>query len=95
MPFLVEQLIGTHQQLVTVRPTDSAQLAYELMNEHDFSQLPVVDDNGKPLGLVTGDSVLNALANFGVGVSGLCVSGAIKKARTYGKEDDLFDLLSR
>lgn len=94
MPFFVEHLIGTQQKLVTVRPTNSAKLAYELMNEHDFSQLPVIDDSGKPLGLVTGDSILNALANFGVGIADLRVSAAIKKVRTYGKEDNLFDLLN-
>jgi CBS domain-containing protein len=93
MPFLVEHLIGTHQQLVTVRPTDSAQLAYELMNEHDFSQLPVIDDSGKPLGLIKGQSILRAMVNLGEEISKLLVSHAIEKAPEYGIDDDLFDLL--
>ena len=54
MPFTVQQLIETHQGLVTVSPQDTAQKALALMAEHDFSQLPVVDEDNKPLGIVTG-----------------------------------------
>ena len=44
MPFTVQQLIGGHQEPVTVSPKDTVKKALMLMIEHDFSQLPVVDE---------------------------------------------------
>ena len=63
------------------------------MTEHDFSQLPVVDENKKPLGIVTSDSILHALSNFGVSLAELRVSHTIMKVDTYSPDEDLFDLL--
>ncbi len=66
MPFTVQQLIEGRQEPVTVSPHDTVKKALELMIEHDFSQLPVVDESRKALGIVTSDSILRALNNFGV-----------------------------
>ena len=93
MPFTVQQLIEEHQEPIRVSPNATAQQAFELMVEHDFSQLPVIDENNKPLGIVTGDSILRALNNFGVSLTELQVSHAIVKVRQYRPDDDLFDLL--
>lgn len=79
MPFTVQQLIESHQEPVTVSPGDPAQKALALMVEHDFSQLPVVDENNKPLGIVSGDSIICALNNFGIPLAELHVSYAIVK----------------
>src|SRR5690348_9666069 len=43
--------------------------------------------------MVTSDSILRALKNFGVGIHALQVNHAIVKAHKYTSEDDLFDLL--
>ncbi|MGZ3617796.1 MAG: CBS domain-containing protein [Ktedonobacteraceae bacterium] len=52
MPFTVQQLIESHQEPVTVSPQDTIQKALTLMAEYDFSQLPVVDEDNKPLVLL-------------------------------------------
>ena len=93
MPFTVQQLIESHQGPVTVSPQDTVQKALALMAEHDFSQLPVVDEDNKPLGIVTGDSILQALSNFGVSLIPFRVFHAIMKVDTYSPDEDLFDLL--
>src|SRR5258708_1171250 len=93
MPFTVQQLIEGHQEPITASPQDSIQKALALMTEHDFSQLPVVDEIKKPLGIVTSDSILHALSNFGVSLAELRVSHAIMKVDTYSPGEDLFDLL--
>lgn len=51
MPFTVQQLIEGRQEPITVSPQDTVQRALALMTEYDFSQLPVVDEKKKPLGL--------------------------------------------
>ena len=95
MPYPVENLIEGRGKPTTVRPSDSAQEALALMIEHDFSQLPVVDDANKPLGMITYESILRALSNFGAKLEDLRVSNAIVGAHTYRPEDDLFDVLDR
>ena len=93
MPFTVQQLIEGHQEPVKVTQHENAQRALELMIEYDFSQLPVVDENDTPLGIVTSDSILRALNNFGIPLNELQVSHAIVKVDLYNPDEDLFDLL--
>jgi len=95
MPHPVENVIEGHGKPTTVRPSDPAQEALALMIEHDFSQLPVVDEGNKPLGMITNGSILRALSNFGTKLEDLRVSNAIVKADMYRPEDDLFDVLDR
>lgn len=95
MPYPVQNLIEGRGEPVCVRPDDAAQEALRLMTEHDFSQLPVVDEDGKPLGLVTHESIARALNHLGVRVEDLRVSNATVRAYQYRLEDDLFDLLDR
>lgn len=47
MSSTVQQLINRGQKLVTVLRDDPVQKALELMIEHEYSQLPVVDREGK------------------------------------------------
>jgi hypothetical protein len=67
------------------------------MIENDFSQLPVIDESGRPSGMVTHESILRALDNFGMKLEELRVSNAIadSKAKAFRPEDDLYDLLDR
>jgi hypothetical protein len=95
MPYPVVNLIEGRSEPISVRPADSAQRALSLMIEYDFSQLPVIDEAKKPLGMITYDSILRALSNFGVRLEQLRVSNAVVRAQTYRPEDDLFDLLDR
>jgi len=93
MPFTVDQLISEHQKLITVPRDTSVKTALELMIEHDFNQLPVVDTNMKLLGMVTGASILRAMKNFGTTVDGLHVSHALVSVDKHFLDDDLFELL--
>lgn len=93
MPFAVQDLIDRGRELVCVKPTDSVDHALEVMIEKDFSQLPVVDDIGQPLGLITSDSILRALEHFGLMIESLSVSSAMTKPVTRREEDDLFEVL--
>jgi CBS domain-containing protein len=93
MPFTVQQLIEGHQEPVTVSPKDTVKKALKLMIEHDFSQLPVVDEDKKPLGIITSDSIIRALNNFGIPLPELQVSHTLVKVDQYSPDEDLFDLL--
>lgn len=93
MPFPVQELIVGHQKAVTVRREESIQTALDRMTEHDFTQLPVVDDDDKPLGMVTSDSLLRALRTFDVTPSALGIVDATVRARLFRPDDDLFDVL--
>jgi CBS domain-containing protein len=68
------------------------------MVEHDFSQLPIVNNDNQPEGMVTIESILRALNNFGVGLDKLCVEHArvpVTRFDTFRSDDDLRELLER
>jgi hypothetical protein len=50
MPY-VQNLIEGRGEPVTVYPYDSLGKAWSLMTERDFSQLPVIDEAKRPIGL--------------------------------------------
>ncbi len=83
MPFAVMELIEMQQRPVTVLSTDTVQKAVDEMVVHDFSQLPVVDQQSRALGLITGDSILKAVSHFSVKLDALRVSDAMMKVRLY------------
>lgn len=94
MPFLVRHLIQGNDDLVTITPDATVQCALDLMIAHDYSQLPVVDSDMRPLGLITGDSILRAISNLGATIDALHVTDALIKAHVYRDDDDLFELLN-
>lgn len=93
MAFTVRDLIEGRLAPVCVRSTDSVQTALNKMIENDFSQLPVVDGEHKPIGLVTSDSILRAVSHFGTTVETLTVIDTMNKPVTRHDEDDLFETL--
>ena len=93
MPFIIQHLIPETQNLVTVTENDSAQHALSLMIEHDFSQLPVIDSDHKLRGMITSDSILQAVSNLQVIPERLKVSHAIAKITPHREEDELSELL--
>jgi CBS domain-containing protein len=94
MPFLVGDLIEGRGDPVTVTRDRSVKNALDLMIEHDFDQLPVVSEDRRHLGMVTHGSILRSLNSFDVKLDSLRVSDALTRARSFRKEDDLFDLLN-
>ena len=98
MTYPVQYLIEGHGEPICASPNDRAQKALNLMIEHDFSQLPVIDVEKRPMGLVTHQSILRAHASFGLPVDKFLVADAIvkiAKSDIYNPEDDLFELLNR
>lgn len=93
MSLTVEQLILENKKLITVVENESVQCALSLMIEYDFSQLPVTDSGQKVKGMVTSDSILQAVNHLKTIPEKINVSHATTKVKLYRKEDDLFDLL--
>ncbi len=93
MPFTVRDLLVDRPEPDTVTLDSAVRAALEVMIENDYSQLPVVDQAGRPLGMITSDSIIRALSHFGVTIDKLRVSHVVVKARNFHDEDDLFDLL--
>ncbi|MBW4563771.1 MAG: DUF4268 domain-containing protein [Mojavia pulchra JT2-VF2] len=97
MPFTVQDLIKDKQKPVTVYSNDSVQKAVDLMIEYDFSQIPVVDNQDKLLGIVTSDSILRALKNLNVTLSDLTVNphamSKMSKKHLFTANEELFALL--
>ncbi len=56
MPYIVQEIIEENPDLVMARADEPLLDALSRMIEHDFSQLPIVDDAGKPDGMITSDS---------------------------------------
>jgi CBS domain-containing protein len=94
MAFLVRDLLEGRPRPVTIKPNHSLEEVLDLMVEHNFSQLPVVDANGKPMGIVTADTILNALKIFSLTVDKVKVSNAMThRMAIFEPEDDLFEML--
>lgn len=99
MPFTVRDLVGD-QQLTTVALDASLHNALNLMVEHGYSQLPVIESDGRLVGLVTSESVLRALDNFSATTASIRLAAAVVRIadidrETYRLHDDLFRLLDR
>ena len=95
MPYLVKQLIEGRGLPVSVQKDDPVAEAMNLMVEHDYSQLPVIDAEGIPLGMITYESILKAMRYFGLGLDDLHVRDVMTRVQHYNLDDDLFDLLDR
>ena len=95
MPFIVQDLIEDNPALVKTKLNEPVKVALARMIEHDFSQLPIVDQDDKPLGLVTAESILRAHISFDIGLDELRVEHARIKPELFRNDSDLFDLLDR
>ena len=93
MPFTVQDLIVDHPEPVTVSRNESAETALRLMIEFDYTQLPVVDHDGRAEGMITSDSVIRALNYFDLTIKEMRVFHAMTGVLTYTPDEDLFGLL--
>ncbi len=93
MPYSVEHLIANQGNVVVIQKADTITSALDLMIENDFSQLPVVDENGSLMRLVTYETILRAARSFNTKLDQLSVRDATATAPFHYREDDLFDLL--
>ena len=93
MPYSVEHLIENQKNVISIHKTDQITYALDLMIEHDYSQLPVIDEDGRILGMVTYESILRATRSFNTKLDKLIARDAVVNAPYHYREDDLFDLL--
>lgn len=95
MPYFVQELLENKRNVETAQLVEPVQDVLERMLENDFSQLPVIDKNNCPLGMITFESILQAQKSFGVGLDELRVEHAVVKAKPHYEDADLFELLNR
>lgn len=95
MPYPIYKLIQGRGEPAIAKPNDTVSSAIAVMVEHDYSQLPVVDESFKPLGMITYQSIVAAMDYFRANADELRVSHATVKSERFSPEDDLFDLLDR
>src|SRR5438093_10351726 len=93
MPFTVLDLIQDRPVPVTVSRDDTVQTALKAMINGDYSQLPVVDREGKAKGMITSDSIIRALSHFDLTIKDMLVHHAMTDVKKYRTDDDLFELL--
>src|SRR5579884_2634917 len=93
MTFYVKDLLAQQKELYRVRPDEIAQHALTIMKQHEFSQLPVVDSEGRLHGMITTESILLALTHLGLDVTSLHVRDALVYPQQFDLEDNLFQLL--
>lgn len=93
MPYPVANIIRGRSKLETVATSDTALCALQKMIKFDYSQLPVVDQERHPIGLISSDSILRSMSNFRVTIDQLHVQDALCTAKMFSPEDDLFELL--
>src|SRR6266496_2288964 len=95
MPFTLEEILPHDQRLRTVQLHDSVRSALNLLHQHGYDQLPVVDKDGKTsLELVvTFDSILQALRSFKTRAEFLQVRDAARAVSTHAADADLLTTL--
>jgi CBS domain-containing protein len=95
MPYPVQHLIAGRPKPVTTRMEDSILKALGLMIEYDFSQLPVIDDEEHPIGMVTYESILRGVRNFHSPLDNLHVRDLVASAPECDLGEDMFVMLEK
>lgn len=96
MTTVIADLFNGKPQPIYVNRDDLVDKALVIMLEHDYSQLPVVDNEGKPKGIITSNLILRALNYFKTDLKSLKVKDAMEgvlAANLYSYDQEIFDLL--
>ncbi len=91
------QLISKNEP-VTVKLTDPFSDAFNLMLENEFSQLPVIDEQFSPIGIVTYQSITRTLLYLETPLDELRVADVyeeLNKSQIFRSDDELSDMLDR
>jgi predicted transcriptional regulator len=98
MAFSIRDLISGKRiaKPVTATLEEKAEVALDRMIKNDFSQLPVVDGERRPKGLITHASILDMVRHSGARLGSLTVDQSMEEGepRTYELDSDLFHLLN-
>lgn len=93
MAFTVGSLIEGRPAPATAGPDEPAGGVVKRMMAREYSQLPVVAEDGRVLGMISHESVLRAMVTFGCGIEKLCVRDAVSRHRHVAPEAGMADLL--
>lgn len=93
MAFTVGSLIEGRPAPATAAPDEPAGGVVKRMMAREYSQLPVVAEDGRVLGMISHESVLRAMVTFGCGIEKLCVRDAVSRHRHVAPEAGMADLL--
>jgi CBS domain-containing protein len=91
--FTVQDLIAERSAPITIRREASVEDALRLMIDGDYSQLPVVNSEGKTEGMITSDCIVRALSHFDLTIKDMRVFHAMTQAIIYRPEDEMLGLL--
>jgi len=98
MAIQLEQLAQGFEQLTCLTKDQTVQAALDLMHANDYTQLPVVDDQHRLVGLVSERSILKTLRwsrkDFNA-IASLAVSHCLDDATTLSPDEDIFAAIER
>jgi CBS domain-containing protein len=94
--FPIKQLIKETDSLVCVQKTALVREALTLMIKNDFSQLPVVNEQGNLIGLISESSIINTYFHVGTALSllDLTVDHCMAKPKTISPDSDILEALN-
>jgi hypothetical protein len=93
MTTTVQEFIKDKPPVAKVTLDDPVIAAVTRMIGDDYSQLPVVDSDNCPVGIITSESILKSLNNYVTTLEGIRIKHAIlKKSQLFNQNIDLLDL---
>lgn len=97
MLYPVEKLLANRDNLCTIRQTAKVREALAQMAQGDFSQLPVVDEQGNLVGLISEQTITRTYYHVDENVSlfDLTVDHCMAPAVTLNIDADIFEALDR
>ncbi|MFC1997533.1 DUF4268 domain-containing protein [Chloroflexota bacterium] len=98
MSLVFSSFVDEKKQPVTVKLTDHFDDALNKMLDNEFSQLPVVDDNDFPIGIVTYQSISIAMVNEDMEQDEMLVIDVyddLNKLQKFRIDDEISDMLNR
>lgn len=95
MLFPVSQLLENKDTVLTIQSYTKVRDVLSLMVENDFSQLPIVDESGKLIGIATEKSIIGTYFHTTgmVSILDLDVGHCQTKPYTIQKDADIFEVL--
>jgi CBS domain-containing protein len=93
MTTTVQEFIKDKPPVAKVTRDDPVIAAVKRMIGDDYSQLPVVDSDNCPIGIITGESILKSMSNYATTLAGIRIKHAmLRKPQTFNQNIDLLDL---
>src|SRR5579871_4205304 len=93
MQFPVRDLIEGRGLPLSVLPDTTLEHALSQMIAHSYTQLPVLQTDQRPLGLITTDSILRTISYFDTTLKDVRAKDALEDVERFRPDQDLFALL--